>query len=214
MVAIAGSGEDAVPDVTGIVLAGGESKRFRGRNKLDARLGGKPLLHHSVATMAQVCSEIIVQVGRDGGPPNLPEVEANIRVGHDLVRANGPLAGLSAALKIAWTPYALVAGGDMPFLEPRVLQGMVRVLKGSAGVYAVVLADAGWFRPLPAAIRVGVRAVCGEILKETDASLRALVRRVPHAEIPEADWRAMDPTGRTLADVDTPEDLERLDRVY
>jgi hypothetical protein len=41
-------------------------------------------------------------------------------------------------------------------------------------------------------------------------SLNALVDRLSTAELPPATWLALDPDGRTLADVDTTADLDRL----
>jgi molybdopterin-guanine dinucleotide biosynthesis protein A len=40
-------------------------------------------------------------------------------------------------------------------------------------------------------------------------SLRALLDTVPSRAVPSAEWRAVDPEGRTLRDVDTPADLDR-----
>ncbi|OYQ24308.1 hypothetical protein CHU93_15835 [Sandarakinorhabdus cyanobacteriorum] len=71
----------------GVVLAGGQSRRF-GSDKALAMLDGRPLIAHALAALAG-CDALAV-AGRDWpGLPSLPD-----RPGPDL----GPLAGLNAAL--------------------------------------------------------------------------------------------------------------------
>jgi hypothetical protein len=64
---------------------------------------------------------------------------------------------------------------------------------------------------LPLAVRVdaavrGARAA----LESGDRSLRALVDRLAHVELPPSTWLPLDPAAETLLDVDTTADLERL----
>ena len=46
-----------MPEVSGVILAGGRSSRF-GSDKLAARLGDRTLLDHAIAGVAAVASEI------------------------------------------------------------------------------------------------------------------------------------------------------------
>jgi molybdopterin-guanine dinucleotide biosynthesis protein A len=65
---------------------------------------------------------------------------------------------------------------------------------------------------LPLAIRVqpGSRAA-REAVEAGHRSLQALLDRIPAVELPAADWLALDPEARTLTDVDTRADLDRID---
>ena len=75
----------------GVVLAGGQSRRF-GSDKALAELGGQTLLAHAVDTLAGWCDHVVV-VGREMAPaPTLPDWP---RPGM------GPLGGLAAALRLA-----------------------------------------------------------------------------------------------------------------
>jgi molybdopterin-guanine dinucleotide biosynthesis protein A len=61
---------------------------------------------------------------------------------------------------------------------------------------------------LPLAVRpsLAAPAVTG-LLHEDRRALRGLLARVPSAVVPAQAWRALDPDGRTLRDVDTRDDL-------
>jgi molybdenum cofactor guanylyltransferase len=118
----------------------------------------------------------------------------------------GPLAALVAALARTRHPVAVVAGGDMPWLSPSVLSLLVsRLRSGDADVAALELG--GREQPLPLAIRRSALGAIRALLAEGDRSLRSLVHRPLVATVAEPDWRALDPSARTLADVDVPEDL-------
>jgi len=56
------------PLLTGIVLAGGKSRRF-GTDKADALLGDRTLLEHVVAVLEDVADSIVI-VGRTARPPS------------------------------------------------------------------------------------------------------------------------------------------------
>lgn len=186
----------------GVVLAGGAATRFGG-DKLAELYGGRPLLHHAVLALMGVCDEVLV-VTAPGRSPGLP---AGARLVHDPEPRAGPLAGLIAALEASEAPVALVAGGDMPALSGAVLREMLDDLH-ETGAGAVALAEDDDVRPLPCAVRREALAEGRHLVGEGERSLRALLRAIGVRGMPEDTWRALDPEGRTLFDVDEPADLE------
>jgi molybdopterin-guanine dinucleotide biosynthesis protein A len=197
---------------SGIVLAGGRSSRF-GSDKLEVLVDGRPLLDHAVAAVQEACTEVVVvlpplaeppslgrpQEGRAGGPP--------IRFVHDAEPYGGPLVGLLAGLEHAREPLALVAAGDMPSLQPAVLSALLRVLD-DPDVSLVTLRYHGRIHPLPAAMRNGtVTPAARRLLAGGTRSLMALIDDLQARIIDEDDWRGLDPSARTLRDIDRPEDL-------
>jgi molybdopterin-guanine dinucleotide biosynthesis protein A len=194
--------------VTGIVLAGGASRRF-GADKLAATLHGRSLLDRAVAAVAAVSSEVVVVVapGDDRALPDAGSIP--VRRTMDPETHGGPLVGLLAGLEAAREPVALVAGGDMPSLSVDVLLMLVRTLVATEGsADATVLVRQGTERPLPAAVRNGAATQAARrLLAEDERSLIALFRGLRTKRIPEAAWRGLDPAGDTLRDVDTPADL-------
>jgi molybdopterin-guanine dinucleotide biosynthesis protein A len=196
--------------VSGIVLAGGASRRF-GTDKLAATVDGRPMLELAIASVAAVSAEVIVVVAPgDDRPLPVDAVPVPVRRAEDPETHGGPLVGLLAGLEAAREPIALVAGGDMPTLSVDVLHALVRALVASEGkAEAAILVRHGMDRPLPAAVRNGAATQAARrVLGEGERSLVALFRTLETRRIAEADWRGLDPSGETLRDVDTPADLQ------
>lgn len=124
------------PAVAGVVLAAGTSSRFDGANKLLADVDGQPIVRHAVRslTAADVALDPLVAVvgheadavaaALDGSGVEIvenPDYEAG--------QATSVRAGLEAAGDV---DAALFALGDMPFVRPRSVEGLVRAYR--AGV--------------------------------------------------------------------------------
>ena len=185
-----------------IVLAGGRSSRF-GRDKLAEAVHGRPLLHHAIDAVRPIAAEIIIVAAPDASPP-LP---ADVTLVNDAVAFEGPLAGLLGGLAATRSRTVLVVGGDMPALSVAVLGSMVALLTES-DASAVVLEDGGRGRPLPMALcREPGLTIASALLAGGERRLRALADALSAAVLPEAAWRALDPSGDTLRDIDTKADL-------
>lgn len=165
-----------------------------------------PLLHHAVLRLAEICREMIVVIAPDRTDPALPR-GVPVRVVHDATEGEGPLAGLVAGLSAARNDLALVAGGDMPHLQTPVLLELMRIVR-EGPVAGVALGEGSSFRPLPCALRTEAATDAAHTLLEAGRrSLRELLQALRLMVIDEPTWRALDPEGLTLYDVDVPEDL-------
>jgi molybdopterin-guanine dinucleotide biosynthesis protein A len=215
------------PDIVAIVLAGGASSRF-GSDKLAASLDGRPLLHHALTAVAEVAGRIVVVVAPDALAPSIPaSLASRVVVAYDAAAFGGPLAGLAAGLAAIDTPVrdeapriaggaggdwpagiAVVVGGDMPSLVPAVLRLLAETLAGDSSLVAMTLA-ASDSAPLPMAIRPeAARSAVEAILASgRRRSLRAFLEAVPSATLAGDRWRALDPAGASLRDIDRPGDM-------
>lgn len=188
------------PSVSCIVLAGGRSSRF-GRDKLAEPIDGTPLLDRAIDAVRPMATEIIVVAAPDG----MPAVPEDVRLVHDPVAFEGPLAGTRAGLLAASESMVLLVGGDMPDLVDAVLRLMVGRL---ADEDVVVLEHDGRPRPLPMALRRDAGLIAAHrLLDHGERRLRALADALAAHVVPEPDWRRLDPDARTLHDIDTPADL-------
>ena len=189
---------------SGIVLAGGRSTRF-GADKLAASLDGVPLVRRAVDALATVTDGVIVVL-----PPGIErdDLPSDVTVTHDLQEGEGPLAGLHTGLLAAVrTDQVVVAGGDMPELQPSVLRLLLDTLD-DASVDAAALADGDRPRPLPIALRTWPAAdAVHTLLHAGRRRLRDALDSLRTAVIDEATWTALDPGRLTLRDIDEPGDL-------
>lgn len=189
------------------MLAGGRSQRF-GRDKLAEVYQGRPLLHHPVSRLLEVCDHVIVVLAPGAPEPSMP-AGVSVAFARDAIGDEGPLRGLAAALEVANAGWVVLAGGDMPDLQPPVLLVMLRAGL-ETGAVAVSLSDGGKERPLPCVLRsVPAAEAASALLEAGRRSLRELLAAVTTVVIDEPTWTALDPERRTLVDVDEPEDLDR-----
>lgn len=193
-------------ETSAVVLAGGRSRRF-GRDKLAEPLGDRTLLERAIDAVRPVAVEIVVVTAPDDGRL----VHGDVIVIGDAAAFGGPLVGLAAGLGRVSRPVVLVVGGDMPAMVPSLLQAMVERLADPA-IEAVALEWDGRGRPLPIALRTAPAAAAAErLLASGERRLRAILESLSTAIIDEPTWRALDPDGATLRDVDTPADLHDWD---
>jgi molybdopterin-guanine dinucleotide biosynthesis protein A len=198
---------DAEPlALSGIVLAGGRSRRF-GSDKLAARVGAGTLLDRAVAALGAVAQDVVVVVapGDDRVPAS---IDRPLRIVADPEAHGGPLVGLLAGLEAVAQPLVIVVGGDMPSLQPDVLRLIGRTLAAESTIDGVVLRSRGSLVPLPAAVRTGAATDrTRQLVGDGERRLRSLFERLPTKILEEGEWRPLDPEGDTLRDVDQPGDL-------
>jgi molybdopterin-guanine dinucleotide biosynthesis protein A len=113
------------------------------------------------------------------------------------------MTGLIAARE----PLVVVAGGDMPSLDPAVLALLIRALVASSAD-AALLEHRGRRQQLPFAVRTGAGTdAARRLLAQGERRLGALTDRLTVRVLPEEEWRPLDPDARTLRDIDEPADL-------
>ena len=191
--------QEFVNDLTGIVLAGGASRRM-GRDKAFLELGGKPLIAHVIERMSEVCAEVLIVAGDVRAYAGL-----GVRLVEDRFRGVGVLGGLHAGLDAAIHDLAVAVGCDMPFLKPDLL----RAFAGWAeGVDVAVLRQGEMVEPLHGAYR---RTCLPAIEVAIRASRRRIVSFFPNVRVRYVtmdDVIPFDPDLRSLRNVNTPEEWE------
>jgi molybdopterin-guanine dinucleotide biosynthesis protein A len=190
-------------DLTGIVLAGGGSRRM-GRDKAFLELGGQPLITVVIERMARMCTEVLVVAGDAH-----PYASLGVPVVEDRFRGVGALGGLYTGLEAAAHELALVVGCDMPFLSLDLLRAFAGWVEGF-DVAVLRHRDGEQVEPLHAAYR----RTC---LSAMEAAIRAGQTRIisffPHVRVryvtPE-DVTPFDPDLRSFRNVNTPEEWEAV----
>jgi molybdopterin-guanine dinucleotide biosynthesis protein A len=106
-------------NLTGIILAGGKSKRM-GTDKAFLSLGGKPLIAHVIEALETVCGTVILISADEKldqlGKPRYIDMWENI----------GPLAGLYTGLHFSKNDYNFVLGCDSPLVNKSLLEMLLQ----------------------------------------------------------------------------------------
>jgi molybdopterin-guanine dinucleotide biosynthesis protein A len=174
--------------LTGVLLVGGASRRF-GSAKALARLGDETLAERAWRVLGEACDERIA-VGKAADAPPLPF--AVVDDGSD-VRA--PLAGVVAGLRHAAHRVVVVLPVDVPLVTSELLHRLADACGDAAAVTQT--------GPLPAAL--------------SKRTLPILERRLAAGQltlgdaIAEAGTVVVDVDAALLVNVNTPEDLARLE---
>jgi molybdopterin-guanine dinucleotide biosynthesis protein A len=193
--------------VTGVLLAGGASRRFP-PNKLLETYEGEPLFWRPLRALDAVCDELVVVLRPDGSDPALPPTRHAAVITRDAVLDQGPLIGLAAGLEAARGDWALVAGGDMPKLRSALLRQIAeRAERSDADAIALVAEGRPW--PMPAAFRVATaRSAIARLVAGGERRLRASFDVLDVEGLDAGWWGKSDPRADWRADIDRPSDLD------
>ena len=186
--------------ISGIVLAGGKSRRM-GQDKTRIRLeSGQSLVEQAVARLSDVTDEVIVVTA--GLREDLP----NARWASDLYEGAGPLGGIYAGLLACAWSHALVVACDMPFLNVELLRHMA----GLPRDYDVLLPSLRrGVEPLHAVYGKGCIEPARALLKAGRYCILDLYERVRMRYIEEQEVARYDPGGQSFFNINTPDQLRQ-----
>lgn len=105
-------------DITGVVLAGGQSKRM-GFNKAEAEMHGESMLMRMIDKLKEITSTILVSSGTVSYP-NIPLPQIS-----DEYPQCGPLGGIYSVLKASNSSLNLVVSCDIPLVSIALLEYIV-----------------------------------------------------------------------------------------
>jgi molybdopterin-guanine dinucleotide biosynthesis protein A len=191
-----------VPDktlgATGVILAGGKSRRMK-RDKLSLKIGGATLFERVHRALASRCEEIIVAGARGDVPVGTWRIP-DLRPGHQ-----GPLAGIEAGLLAAQHRSVFVAAGDMPFLTADLVGCLLGFLSDRS---LAVVPDLDGPHPLCAAYGREVQHAVSAALDRGVRSVREVLEALPGVRyVGEKELRRLGDPNLLLTNVNSPEDL-------
>lgn len=109
-------------NITGVILSGGENKRFGGIVKSNIMVGGSSIISRMVITLSDVFDEIIIVTNT----PNEFQAFKQYKIVSDHFLKVGPLGGIHAALKNSSKESAFVFAGDMPFIDKELIIDQIK----------------------------------------------------------------------------------------
>jgi len=187
--------------MTGLVLAGGESRRM-GTDKAFLRVSGLPMVEHVIRTLRSVCEHVIVVT-------NSPEPYAryDVEVAGDAFNSRGALVGLYSGLLRSRSDRSLVVACDMPFLNA----GLLSHMAGLAGDYDVVLPRVGdLIEPLHAVYSRELLPVIEDHLRRDKRRIRDILAGLRVRYIREDEIDLFDPARRSFLNLNTRKEYEEV----
>jgi molybdopterin-guanine dinucleotide biosynthesis protein A len=165
---------------------------------------GKPLVEHALAVMGRACPSVTIV----GDPVKFSTYQSVVS---DIFPGCGPLAGIHAGLKHSSSTWNLFLAVDMPLVSADMLEFLFRTAERADAV-VVVPSTARGLQPLCAVYRRDFLPTAEDALRagkyKIDAAFAGLSVRV----IDEAELRTHGFSEKVFSNVNTPADLDRVER--
>jgi molybdenum cofactor guanylyltransferase len=137
--------------ITGVILAGGASKRFGGVTKANFIVAGNTIISRIILTIDGLFDEKIIVTNNPEEYQGFPQC----KIIKDHYLKAGPLGGIHAALKATSAEACFVFAGDMPFLDKKIIEDQIDEFRRSD--YDVLIPEVGkLIEPLHAIYRKSV----------------------------------------------------------
>ena len=196
-----------IPDVTGVLLAGGKSRRM-GQDKRFLPIGQETLYARSLSVLRSVFERVVVVIAQDS-----PSLESDVPVFRDLIPDCGSLGGLYTGLKQVGTHWVFAVACDMPFLDPATIRHFIE-LKREGDVVMAKLQNG--FQPMHALYHRNCLPVMEQLIQAKDFTIHRLadhtslrVRLIMPEEL-----ARLDPEERSFYNINTPDDLAAAREIH
>jgi molybdopterin-guanine dinucleotide biosynthesis protein A len=192
------------------ILAGGRGTRMAGAGAINKGLllvEGQRIIDRQLAVLRPRFAEVLIAANDPA-----PWAGLGLRVVADRSggQSLGPIAGLDAVLAAlpVGIPAVVCVAGDMPFLDPALLEHLRDAAPGAA---ALVPRVAGRPDPLLARYARSVAPIIAEQITLGRYAMMDLLARLDVTWVDEPELRSLDPELRSLVNINTAADLARLD---
>lgn len=188
-------------DITGILLAGGKSRRM-GSDKRYLVLGGETLFVRTLSVLQQMFQEVVVVLSNLDFEVKQPDV----RVVTDLIPNCATVGGLYTGLYYATRPKVFVVACDMPFLQPPVINYLCSI-SPSSDITLVHLA-AG-IQPMHALYSKKCLPIFENMIKTENFQLKSIANETTLSIriVQESEIQSRDPHLLSFFNLNTPEDV-------
>lgn len=201
--------------VSGVLLAGGLSRRMGGTEKALMTLGRQPLVAHAAARLAAQASSLILNAN---GDPARFAAWPLIVVPDETPDRPGPLAGVLTALR--WfarhdpNVTAVVSlPADTPFAPPDLVARLRDGLAAAHDTPVAVAQSRGRRHPVIALWRLAAEPEIAAALERGERRAEAMIDRLRAAVVPFPDLDIAGQPVDPFFNINTPEDLVAAERI-
>ena len=193
-----------------LILAGGRGSRLGFREKALIEIKGKTLIAFVIERLEKSVDEIIISVRDEAQSKLLKTIFPKLRYACDKYENTGPLAGILSGLSICKYEYCFIAACDMPFINENAVNFLFDKCRDHDA--AIPQWSDGSFEPLHAVYN------CNSMMSETKKSIEntentilAPILRLNVNYVPVEEIRKTDPDLKTFININTCEDIEKIE---
>ena len=189
------------PTTAAAIIAGGQARRFGGRDKSRLVVDGRPIIARQLDILQQLTPTVFVVTS------DTRFADLGVRVETDLVQQAGAIGGLYTALMRAGTDLVVTVAADMPFLS----LGLLRELTARSAD-----ADGAWVQtsrgvePLLACYQTRAAAEVRRQIDRGDLKAADLGVVLRMNAVDESALAAFGPPDLLLTNVNSPNDYARV----
>lgn len=183
-------------EVTGIILAGGKSRRM-GQDKGLIPYQGKSMVSYSIDLLSLFCNRILISTSnpayKEFGIETVPDLHAEL----------GPMGGLFSCLKVSETTLNICLPCDIPEMKPSVLQYLLQVSDGSSCIVPCTPLP----EPLVSVYPATVLPVIGQLMNEGRYKMTDIFKHFPVKFIPMHEFQEEN-VKKLFSNINSPVDLK------
>jgi molybdopterin-guanine dinucleotide biosynthesis protein A len=197
-----------------IILCGGKSRRM-GQDKGSMSFHGKPMIIHVIETLTHVADEIVL-VLRDKNQADeykkfLKDLKLteniNFKICTDILKDQGPLAGILTGFQHIVSNKAMVLPCDSPFVSEFFVKKMFE-LSGYSDFDAFVPKwSDGRLEPLHSIYKKNSQPVIRKLLEEDILDVKSFITKL---DVKFIDVESLDPTGRSFFNINQMKDIPKV----
>ena len=189
---------------SGVILAGGLSRRFDGIDKALIRIDGRRIIDRLMDSFSGLFNELIMVT-------NTPEkyLEWDLQIVTDLYPVRSSLTGIHAALTYASNAHVFVSSCDTPFVQREIIRSLLGADKPHIDV--VIPETSAGYEPLCAVYSKKCLQPIERNLASGNYKIQHIFKKLQQKPIKEETLRRLDPELMSFYNINFPEDLARAE---
>jgi len=188
--------------VTAAILAGGQARRFGGRDKSRLVVDGRSIIVRQIEVLQRITPDVFIVATETARFADLA-----LPVHPDALPGAGAIGGLYTALEAASADRVIVVACDLPFLDEGMLGRLVELAAAGDGAW---VRTPGGVEPLLACYRREARTTVRAEILAGRLKLQDLAVHLHMAELDAKELARFGPAARLLANINTPDDYARI----
>jgi len=190
-----------IKSVTGIVLAGGLSRRM-GTDKSMISLNGRPMIEHAIEAIKPLCGQVVISSNQ------CTYDFTGCEVWEDELPERAPIIGIYSCLKRSQTEVNILLSCDMPLMSTQMLQYLLE--KSANSDITVPVHGDHFIEPLCGIYKKSSLCILKEYIDKGNYRLNECIRSAS-AQLVKVDEKLPFYSVDLFSNINTPEDYHKIE---